>query len=139
MEAKDPRWEPGRGPKPSQEPLRCHSAAWSSPSRRQDASQGAKGRLVHVFASHFGTQTSPQGVPNRTKKRSKSETKNMFVLDHVSGLIFIDLGVQKTSLFGPEKGSKFMQRLQGTYVNSMEKPLKKQHFQVSTWTNSEQD
>ena len=111
MEAKGPRWEPRRGQKPPQEPLRCHSAAWSSPSRRQDASQGAKGRLVHVFVSHFGTQTVPQGGPNRIKMRTKSETENMFVLDHVSGPIFIDLGVQKKSLLGPAKGSKCMQRL----------------------------
>ena len=110
MEPNGPRWRPGRDQMPRQGPQRSTSAAWSPPSRRQDASQSAQGRLVHGFASDFRTQRAPKGVPNRTKKRTKSETENAFVSDHVSGPIFIDLGVQKASLLGHENDPKHMHR-----------------------------
>ena len=95
---------PERGPMPPQVSQRGSSAAWSSPSRRQDASQGAQGRLVHGFASDLGPQNAPQGVPNRSKKRTKSVSKNIFVSDRVLETNFIDLGVRKASFLGRGNG-----------------------------------
>ena len=106
MEPKGPRWGPARGPMPPQVPQRGSSAALSSPSRRQDASQGAQGRLVHGFASHFGPQKAPQGVPKWSKKRTKSVSKNIFVSDRILESHFIDLGIRKVTFWGPENGSK---------------------------------
>ena len=99
MEANGPRWGPARGPMPPQVPQRGSSVALISPSRRQDASQGARGRLVHGFASHFGPQKAPKGVQNGGKKRTKSVSKNNFVSDHVLETNFIDLGVRKASFW----------------------------------------
>ena len=106
MEPNGPRWGPGRGPMPPQGPQRGSSAALSSPSRHQDASQGAQGWLVHGFASDFGPQKAPPGVQNRSKKRTKSVSTNIFVSDRVLDANFIDLGVRKTSFLGSENGSK---------------------------------
>ena len=78
----------------------------SSPSRHQDAVQGAQGRLVRGFASDFGPQKVPQGVQNRSKKRTKSVSTNIFVSDRVLEPNFIDFAVRKTSFLGPENGPK---------------------------------
>ena len=101
-----PRWRLGGGQMPPQGPQRSTSATWSAPSRCQEASQRAQDRLVHVFASDFGAPKAPKGSRNRTQKRTKSDTKMTFVLDHVSGPIFIDLEVRKASLSGHEKDPK---------------------------------
>ena len=106
MEANGPRWGPARGSMPPQVPQRGSSAALSSPSRRQDASQGAQGRLVHSFASDFGPQKAPLGVPNGSKKWTKSVSKNVFISDRVLESNFLDFGVPKTSFLGHEHGSK---------------------------------
>ena len=97
---------PARGPMPPQGPQRGSSAALSSPSRHQDASQGAQGRLVRGFASDFGPQKAPLGVPNRSKKWTKSVSKNVFISDRVLESNFLDFGVPKTSFLGHENGSK---------------------------------
>ena len=68
--------------------------------------QGTQGRLVHGFASDFGPQKLPQGVPNGSKKRSNSVSKNIVVSDCVLGSNLTDLGAQKASLSGSGKGSK---------------------------------
>ena len=106
MEPNGPRWGPGRGPIPPQGLQRGSSAALSSPSRHQDAAQGAQGRLVHSFASDFGPQKAPLGVPNRSKKWTKSVSKNVFISDRVLESNFLDFGVPKTSFLGHENGSK---------------------------------
>ena len=121
MEPNGPRWGPGRGPMPPQGPQRGSSAALSSPSRHQDASQGAQGRLVHGFACDFGPQKAPQGVQNRSKKRTKSVSTNIFVSDRVLEPNFIDFGVRKTSFLGPENGTKCTYRLQGAYAKCIGK------------------
>ena len=121
MEANGLRWGPGKGPMPPQVPQRGSSAALSSPSRRQDASQGAQGRLVHGFASDFGPQKAPQGVQNRNKKRTQSVSTNIFVSDRVLEPNFIDVGVRKTSFLGPENATKCTYRLQGAYAKCIGK------------------
>ena len=132
MEANGPRWGPARHPMPPQGPQRGSSAAWSSPSRRQDASQGAQGRLVHGFAPDFGAQRAPKGVPNRTKKRTQSVSKNIFVSDCVLESNFIDLGVRRASFLGPEDGTQCLYRLQGAYEKSIGKTNYKSTF--SSWS-----
>ena len=93
MEVQWPTMEARTGHMPPQEPQRSTRAAWSAPSRCQEASQRAQDRLVHVFASDFGSPKATKGSRNRTAKRTKSEAKKSFVSDHVSGPIFIDLEV----------------------------------------------
>ena len=79
---------------------------WELARSPQDAAQGAQGRLVHGFATDFKPQMTPQGVPNRSKKSTKSVSKNIFVSDRVLDSNLIDLGVQKTTFLEPENRSK---------------------------------
>ena len=106
MEAQWPKIEARGGQMLPQGPHRSTSAAWSAPSRCQEASQRAQDRLEHFFASDLGAPKAPKGSRNRTQKRTKSDTKKTFVSDHVSGLVFIDLEVRKTLLSGHEKDPK---------------------------------
>ena len=106
MEANGPRWGPARGPMTPQGPQRGSSAAWSSPSRRQDASQGAQGRLVHGFASNL---RAPKGAPRGPKSEKKADQNCFQKLLHCRshfGDKFYQFGVRKTQFFGFENGSK---------------------------------
>ena len=63
------------------------------------------------FCIPFWDPDGAPRVPNETKKRTKSDWKNIFVSVCILGSTLTDLEVQKASLLGPEKGSKCMQRL----------------------------
>ena len=126
-----PKWSPG-GPKWSpmaqdggQEGAKCDpkglreslvslGARQLSPKMRpREARAGA----WSILAPAFGAQGAPQGGRNWAKERTKSGTENTLVSDHVLGPIFLNLGVRKTSLLGPQKGPKYKQGLQGAFVN----------------------
>ena len=122
MEAQWPKMEARRGPNATPR------AALAPLGARQEASQRAQDRLVHVFASDFDAPKAPKGSRNRTQKRTKSDTKMTFVSDHVSGPIFIDLEVRKASLSGHEKDPKHVPKSEGEYVKIIGKTHDKSIF-----------
>ena len=101
-------------PKGLRESLVSLGARQLSPKMRpREARAGA----WSILASAFGAQGAPQGGRNWAKERTKSGTENTLVSDHVLGPIFLNLGVRKASLLGPQKGPKYKQGLQGAFVN----------------------
>ena len=124
MEPNGPRWGPGRGPIPPQGPQRGSSAALSSPSRHQDAVQGAQGRLVHGFASDFGPQKAPQGSQIGAKSGPKvSPQTSSFQIAFWSQILSI-LGSEKRHFWEPKTEPSAHTDCKVHAQNVLEKPIK---------------
>ena len=98
--------------------LKCRSELAKATPR---CGPGSPGPAHARFCVQFWPKKAPQGVQNRSKKRTKSVSTNIFVSDRVLEPNFIDFGVRKTSFLGPENGTKCTYRLQGAYAKCIGK------------------